>query len=45
MAAPNILDPHYVNIFPHMSPQQQRQGIVILKAEFTKIVDAGSTGQ
>jgi hypothetical protein len=43
MAPNNILDPHFVDIFPQMPPQHQRQGVDILKAECTKIEDAGST--
>ena len=42
MAAPNILDPKFVNIFPHMPPEHQRQGVDILKAKCTEIEDAGS---
>jgi hypothetical protein len=42
MAQNNILDPHFVDIFPHMPPEQQRQGVDILKVECTKIEDAGS---
>lgn len=43
MAANNILDPHFVNIFPHMPPQHQREGVDILKAKCTEFEDAGST--
>ena len=43
MAAPNnILDPHLVNIFPHMQPEHQRQGVEILKVKCTEIEGAGS---
>jgi hypothetical protein len=42
MVQNNILDPHFVDIFPHMPPEQQRQGVDILKVECTKIEGAGS---
>jgi hypothetical protein len=42
MALKNILDSHFVEIFPHMPPEHQRQGVDILKAECTKIEGAGS---
>lgn len=42
MAANNILDSHFVNIFPHMPPEHQRQGVDILKAKCTEIEGAGS---
>ena len=42
MAAPNILDPQLVNIFPHMPPEHQRQGVDILKNKCTEIENAGS---
>jgi hypothetical protein len=40
--ADNILDPHFVQLFPHMLPIHQRQGVDILKAECAKIEGAGS---
>ena len=43
MAPNNILDPYFVEIFPHMPPHEQQQGVDILKANCTKIEDAGST--
>ena len=43
MATHNILDSHFVDIFPYMPPEHQRQGVDILKAECTKIEGAGST--
>ena len=45
MAPSNILDPHFVDIFPHISPQQQREGVDLLKAKCTKIEGAGSTDE
>jgi hypothetical protein len=42
MAPNNILDPFLVNMFPHMPPHQQRQGVDILKAKCTEIEGAGS---
>ena len=43
MAPPNILDPYFVKIFPHLPPQEQRSGVDTLKAKCTEIEDAGST--
>lgn len=43
MSANNILDPHFVKIFPQMPPQHQRQGVDMLKAKCTEIEGAGST--
>jgi hypothetical protein len=43
MASNNILDPYFVNIFPHISPQQQREGVDLLKAKCTEVEGAGST--
>ena len=40
MAAKNILDPQFVNIFPQMPQEYQRQGVDHLKAECTKIESA-----
>jgi hypothetical protein len=42
MAAPNILDPNLVYIFPQMPPEHQRQGVDILTAKCTEIEGAGS---
>jgi len=43
MAPSSILDPHIVQIFPGMPPQQQRMGIDILRAKCAEIEGAGST--
>jgi len=43
MAANNILDSHFVKMYPHITPQQQREGVDTLKAECTKIEGVGST--
>ncbi|KAM6494606.1 hypothetical protein JOM56_009229 [Amanita muscaria] len=41
--APNILDPYLANIYPQIPPEQQRQGVDVLKAKCTAIEGAGST--
>ena len=43
MAGKNILDPYFVEIFPHMPPLQQRTGVDILKDKCAEIEGAGST--
>lgn len=45
MASNNILDLYFVQIFPHMPPVHQREGIDILKAECAKIEGAGSVDE
>jgi hypothetical protein len=42
MAAPNILDPRFVNSYSQMRPEHQRQGVDILKAKCAEIEAAGS---
>jgi len=41
--APNILDPYFVELYPHLPPEQQRSGVDMLKAKCAEIVGAGST--
>jgi hypothetical protein len=43
MAPSNMLDPYYVEIFPHMHPNQQRIGVDTIRAKCAEIEGAGST--